>query len=119
MKSGRKAPRRRKPIARSPIKRKPRKPSEYARCYGSRERVAWIKSLPCMECGGKPSDPAHTATGGMGRKADASTIAPLCRRCHTLQHAHGWSALDNGDIRFHIAALYDLQWHARQETKAA
>lgn len=82
-----------------PVNRK-RRASEFARCYGSKERVAWVKSLPCavrslglsifaMPCHG-PMDNAHTVTGGMGRKADAETIIPLCRRHHEGFHAGRW-----------------------------
>lgn len=109
---------RKAPIKRSAIKRKPRKPSEYARIYGSRERVAWIKSLPCMECGGTPCENAHITTGGMGRKAGADTIVPLCPKHHRLQHVKGWSALGNGFLRHSFAALYDYQWQALQRRAA-
>jgi hypothetical protein len=82
------------PIKRSRIKPKPRKPSEFARIYGSRERVRFIKSLPCCLCcgialsdfapdAGNSSDNAHTGErSGMGRKADFDTIVPMCRLHH-------------------------------------
>lgn len=85
-----------KPIA----KRKPvvkinrrRRKSEFARSYGSRARVAWVKGLPCLvrregNCAGT-IDNAHTKTGGMGRKADASTIVPLCQKHHRILHNAG------------------------------
>jgi len=62
------------------------------RIYGSKERRRWIKSLPCLACclvspifalADKWScENAHVVTGGMGRKADASHIVPLCRTHH-------------------------------------
>lgn len=67
----------------STIKKKKRKPSEFARIYGSKARVEFVKSLPCAACGVVGySENAHVAptseSGGAGRKADAKWIAPLC-----------------------------------------
>jgi hypothetical protein len=75
-------------------KPRPRKrsASEFARIYGSKARVAWVKSLPCVvgngSCAG-PTENAHTTTGGMGRKAEAGTIVPLCRWHHACLHGRG------------------------------
>lgn len=59
-----------------------RKPggSEYARIYGSKARVEYVKLHPCAGCGVVGySENAHTESGhGVGYKANASTIAPLC-----------------------------------------
>jgi hypothetical protein len=67
------------PIARkSRIKAKKRKPSEFARIYGSKERVAWVKAQPCVVCGRGPCENAHTEVGGIGYKAGYETIVPLC-----------------------------------------
>lgn len=60
-----------------PVNRK-RRQSEFARCYHSRERVAFVKALPCLVCRRGPCDNAHIETGGMGRKADYTKIVPLC-----------------------------------------
>jgi hypothetical protein len=70
--------------ARKPIKPKKRKPSEFARIYGSRERVQAIKALRCEACWKYrgPSENAHIKTGGTGRKADFAFIVPLCRGHH-------------------------------------
>lgn len=70
-----------------------RKKREFKRCYGSAERVAFVKSLPCIvaharDCDGEIEN-AHVISGGAGRKADASCIAPLCRRHHSELHAIG------------------------------
>lgn len=77
-----------KPLKRkTPVKKRnaKRRESEFARCYHSRERVAFVKSLPCAakswECRGAIHN-AHTATGGIAWKAAASTIAPLCATHH-------------------------------------
>lgn len=62
---------------------------DFARVYGSEARVDWIRGLPCLGCGRGPCENAHTATGGMGRKAGAETIVPLCQMCHHVLHQHG------------------------------
>lgn len=53
---------------------------EYARKYGSEERVRKIKAMPCAvpSCNRTPCDNAHTANEGMGRKGSWRTIVPLC-----------------------------------------
>ncbi len=105
-----------------------RRVSEFARCYGSKERVAWIKALPCVVCAVQtvpqdgPSDNAHTATDGMGRKADARFIVPLCRMHHRAYDEHRgpfamltirmWVCAKSADI--------DAAWsaHLHQQTGA-
>lgn len=83
----------------SPRKRNPkRKASEFRRCYGSRERVLFVKGLPCSACGGAGySENAHVppkGEAGTGYKADYRFIAPLCLitvsiGCHALLHNNG------------------------------
>ena len=77
-------------------KRNPkRQRSEFARAYGSKERVEWIQGLPCVACLQSPCDNAHIESGGKGRKADADKIVPLCsdrvgdEGCHTELHRVG------------------------------
>lgn len=93
-------PRPTKPIARSAIKPRTARPKarnvkrhagEWARAYGSKARVAFVKSLGCCVsgCMDGPVENAHTVNGGMGRKADANTIVPLCRAHHRFLHQHG------------------------------
>jgi hypothetical protein len=65
-----------------------RRDREFQRCYGSAERVAFVQGLSCVGCGRTPCENAHSVTGGMGRKADAETIAPLCHDCHTRYDQH-------------------------------
>lgn len=81
----------RKPLVRT-TKVKPRNAkrqrTEFVRCYLSRERVAFVKSLPCFATGirGK-SDNAHVTrdgSEGMGRKGGYRCIAPLTREAHRL-----------------------------------
>lgn len=72
----RSSPQRRRPPRRVNGKRKTR---EWTRAYGSKERVAFVKSLACANCGIVGySQNAHTKNGGAGRKGDYTTIIPLC-----------------------------------------
>jgi 5-methylcytosine-specific restriction endonuclease McrA len=77
-----KLPKSRRPINKvNPVRRA----REFARCYGSKARVAFIKTLACVVCGATPSDNAHIhgSKAGMGRKGPYTDIVPLCRSCHT------------------------------------
>lgn len=76
------------------IKPKKRSASEFARVYGSAERVEWIKSQRCIGCRNPATDGHHIATGGMGRKAHHSTIVPTCHVCHLYIHNHGARAFE-------------------------
>lgn len=69
-----------KPIKRSAIKKRKRPASETLRIYGPPARRRWMKTLPCSACGVVGySEGAHVlGNGGMGRKADYDTQAPLC-----------------------------------------
>lgn len=71
------------------IARKPRKPSEFARIYGSRERVRWVKAQPSVASGKRPCVNAHTVTGGTQYKAGFETIVPLTHYEHTAE-LHQW-----------------------------
>lgn len=81
---------------RTPVKKRnaKRKASEWARAYGSKERVEWIKRQPCAVCGYPVSDNVHTRTGGVSRKSDAEHIAPLCRAHHRELHQHGQATFE-------------------------
>lgn len=68
-----------------------RRKKEFARCYGSAERIAFVKARGCVVrilCQG-PIDVAHVGNGGAGRKANASSTVGLCRRHHEQSHAIG------------------------------
>jgi hypothetical protein len=106
-----------------PIRRKKRSASEFARIYGSKARVEWIKAQPCliarMGCDGcaGPIENAHNGTGGMGRKADAASIVPLCRAHHTELHREGaetFRILHNINLG-NAAARIERAWRAYQE----
>jgi hypothetical protein len=110
------------------IKPKPRSASEKQRIYGPKGRVEFVKSLPCANCGTRAFLPvreivnAHTATGGTGRKADYTTIVPLCSNrhcvgCHDIQHRLGWVRLrhlDTREKREAAAAATESAWQAHQ-----
>lgn len=113
----RKTPLRRKTPLQSKPKRKPRSAEEYARIYGSKERVAFVKALPCLYCcavhplialAWHPdaenrvySENAHTVTGGKGRKADADTIVPLCPTHHRMYDRRE-KLLGNPEVRAYL-----------------
>lgn len=79
-----------KPIAR---RNKKRQAVEFARTFGSRERVLWVKSLPCLACllvdtlygWGKVENCHVTDPGnekGGSRRANHRGIVPMCRGHH-------------------------------------
>lgn len=79
--------------------------TEQYRIYGSPERQAFVRSLGCLIDGG-PGELVHTATGGTGRKADASTLINLCRAHHHELHQHG-------------AKTFETQWGVDLKASAA
>ncbi len=48
----------------------------------NKRNLKLIKSLPCLICGGGPSDPDHFRTRGAGGSDDLSNLSPLCRNHH-------------------------------------
>lgn len=111
-------------LKRKPMKKRRRKPSETLRIYGTPERRAWIKSLPCLACAGissffadatrGTSHNAHTVTGGTGRKADYQTIIPLCASHHRRYDEHK-IPFDNPDARDaakKAAATIEKMWQS-------
>jgi hypothetical protein len=104
------------------IKPRKRSASEFARVYGSRARVAWIKGLPCIACvaasplfgmpGASLSHNAHTVSGGQGRKADAATIVPLCASHHRRydEYKAPFDYEPARDAMKRAAARIDAEW---------
>ncbi len=79
----------------------------WLRAFHSVERVEFVRSLPCANCR-KVGDlyswieNAHTVTGGTSRRADHTTVVPLCATvdhtgCHDVSHRRGWPSLLNLD----------------------
>lgn len=74
---------------RKQVKKRKRSKAEFARIYGSKKRVEFVKSLPCVSCGITGYiENAHIETGGMGRKADYDKIIPLCGNRGSLARGH-------------------------------
>jgi hypothetical protein len=74
-------------VSRIPRVNRQRKSKNWIRAYGSEQRVEFVRSLGCSVCGAIPSENAHIVTGGVGRKADAKSIVPLCGRRSTFELA--------------------------------
>lgn len=103
---------RKTPIARKtplrstrPIRRKPRTKADTVRIYGTPEHQAWLRAHGCLGCAragteDRPHHLHHTANGGKGRKADASTLVPLCWGCHWLLHQHGPETFERAHADF-------------------
>ncbi len=68
-----------------------RKKSEFARAYGSEQRVAWVKRQRCIVSGQHSStvENVHVRGGGGSRKADACWIVPMTAAHHRLLHQQG------------------------------
>lgn len=86
----------------TPVKKvnRKRKQSAFARQYGSKERVAFVKSLPCAACGVIGfSENAHLlGNDGAGRKGPYTSIGPLCGRIRTY-------AIGNPTVQRHWAYI--------------
>lgn len=86
--------------------------------------MAFVKSLDCIarqwDCDGEIHN-HHTATDGIGRKADASTIVPLCARHRDVLHWVGTATFE----RMHRidlsaeAARTERRWQASQGGEAS
>lgn len=111
------------------IKPKKRSASEFARIYGSKARVKWMKLQPCVVCDWAPSDGHHTENGGTSRKGPAESIVPLCRLHHDEFHRFG-VVLSGGRIYARVdlralASLTEYRWqchlrgHERGEPRSA
>lgn|ERR1041385_1094911 len=62
--------------------RRPRRKSSGRGPARSWRYLAWVRSLPCLICGGK-AEAAHTGSdGGMRLKASDYSCVPLCHGCH-------------------------------------
>jgi hypothetical protein len=87
-------PRRETPMKKVRIKPNPKKTAKrLERTHGPKARREWTHTLPCAACGILGySVAAHVlGNGGMGRKRDASTTAPLC-----APHYDGWNGFTFG-----------------------
>lgn len=82
----------------APTRSKIVRPSEEAIAIAARragpwrspEYLAYVRSLPCAQCGAPPpSDPSHHGRRGMGQKSDDARAIALCRADHDHFHQHG------------------------------
>jgi hypothetical protein len=73
-----------KPTAAARARKAERLAREFARKYGSEERVQEIRRRTCCVCKKEPAENVHTENGGTGRKAGWETIVDLGANCHTL-----------------------------------
>lgn len=104
---------RKTPLSRSKHPRKvnpKRRKSEFARCYHSKERVKFVRSLACCVCSARPSENAHIVNGGMGRKADYDQIAPLCTFHHRQLHSVGRVRFENNHLVSLAVAASSVEW---------
>lgn len=80
------------PLKRGKIKPRnaKRRGSEFERCFGSVERVEWIKSLPCCVSGIRGDiENVHVRGDGAGRRAGFAWIVPMARELHRELHRIG------------------------------
>ena len=97
---------------------------EWARAFGSPERADAVKQMECLVPGCRHlSENAHTEGGGAGRRADACTIANICKRHHTtgndsfhqLGSAELFNAAHNVDV-FEAARAIEREHPTKGET---
>ncbi len=48
--------------------------------------LAFVRTLPCIVCGKRPSEPDHHGPRGMSRKTDDYRVVPLCHQHHMERH---------------------------------
>lgn len=77
-------------VRRTPVRRSnpKRRATEFARCYGSAERVQWIKLRRCIWCGATPCANSHIRNGGAGRKGPYWEVLPMCFDCDRRYEAN-------------------------------
>ena len=93
--------------------------AKFEREYGGEEYLAFIHAQPCAACRLVGyTEAAHTATGGMGRKADAETLAPLCRWCHLDLHHMGVKSFETTYYPVNLKALAAALWTEFQGAKS-
>ncbi len=109
-----KPPKAKKAVKRVNVKRRK---SEFARCYGSRQRVAFVKSLPCavnLGCSHWGIENVHIETGGVSRKSSDDKILPLCEVHHRQLHIIGRESFERiyGIILEEAARRTENRWQS-------
>lgn len=74
------------------------------------------RSMPCLACGARPSDPAHIKSKGAGGGDDKWNVMPLCRIHHSLQHTKGWWYMAETFILIHGFLVY-FGWEFSENRK--
>lgn len=94
------------------MKRKKRSAADYARIYGSVDRVQWIAAQPSVASGRGPCVGHHVQGGGGSRKADACWIVPITASEHAELHQHGkrWFEAKYGVNLDTLVAQTDKFW---------
>ncbi len=87
--------------------------AERLRIYGPPERVRWVQERGCALCG-RLAENAHTASGGLSRKAGYQTIVGLWPEHHRELHNNG-SRTFEARYGVDLKALADLTEAAWQE----
>lgn len=110
-------------LRRTPLKRRKRvnpvnperREREWARAYGSLERVYYVSTAlgcvvpDCHDSG--PMENAHVETGGTGRRADADRVVPMCERHHAEHHRGRLTFAEKYGLDLDVSArLTETQW---------
>jgi hypothetical protein len=83
-----------------------RKAREFKRCYHSKQRVEFVRDLPCIITGLGPCENVHIEGDGAGRKAGYDKIVPMVSAIHAELHRMGVGS-------FCIQYDVSLEAHAR------
>lgn len=106
---------RKRPLDRSgPLRPKARTRKERERVYGTEARQTWLRERGCLACGQRPVELAHVENGGMGRKANADRLVPLCATHHRMQHALGVESFD-GVFAVELRGVSLKEWATRYD----
>jgi hypothetical protein len=90
----------------------------------SRQHLQWIKTLPCLVCGGPARDPHHLKRGvdhmpkGMGRTHEDRWAVPVCRPHHDWLEA-GNDEEKLASIRIDGRSVARQLWANSGDTEAA
>jgi hypothetical protein len=102
-----------------------RRAAQFARAYGSEDRVEWIKAQRCLTCGDHgPSQNSHLRSrAGAGRKGDATKVIPQCNPCHDLYPRRSqWRARFphwTDEKLETAAAVIDARWQEQKKMEYA
>ena len=59
--------------------------------YRNPRYLTWLRGQSCLNCGSRETEPHHIRhiywNSGVGHKGHDYISVPLCRKCHSEQHA--------------------------------